>query len=463
MPHLPRFLRLSRSSRSSRSEQAQEPLLFGVATADHQCEAYDPQHEDIRDVWERRRGLTKRGMATDFWNRYPEDIQLARDLGCKVFRFSLAWSRLEPSPGQFDDAAFEHYRQVIDTIHAAGMEPVMTLHHFTWPVHVEERGGLTGKDFPDIFASYAAEVASRLGPLVRYWITFNEPSQLIYGYVKPWWEQYYFAPPGLPQNATLADELEATGQLMRNLFLAHTAARKIIKQGNPDALVGVNPMLLGLPGWVQGIIDWNVTRLRNWNDWLRKGQRYSRRRGFERGQVDVMLAALTATRDRSEQVDFSDSYFVASQALLVAAESQAQSPQDVEGQHVAVLQYSTSQKVLPRLLPRSSALVVESLTEALQALDSGRAAGLLGDDVILHGLMRQNPGTLSPARLAVNGRALRRRRRQRPQRAAGSHQPCHIQVHRVGRLGGQRREEPAGPLDATSDRDTPVRDAVRHQ
>src|SRR5205085_3112504 len=170
-------------------------------------------------------------------------------------------------------------------------------------------------------------------PLVRYWITFNEPSQLMYGYVKPWWEQYYFAPPGLPQNATLSDELEATGQLMCNLFLAHTAAREIIKQSNPDAMVGVNPMLLGLPGWVQGIIDWNVTRLRNWNDWLRKGQRYSRRRGFERGQVDVMLAALTATRDRSEQVDFSDSYFVAGQALLVAAESQAQSPQDVEGQH----------------------------------------------------------------------------------------------------------------------------------
>lgn len=391
MPLLPRLFRWSRLSRSSRSAQPGEPLLFGVATADHQCEAYDPQHEDIRDVWERRRGLTKRGMATDFWNRYPEDIQLARDLGCKVFRFSLAWSRLEPSPGQFDDAAFEHYRQVIETIHAAGMEPVMTLHHFTWPVHVEERGGLTGKDFPDIFASYAAEVASRLGPLVRYWITFNEPSQLIYGYIKPWWEQYYFAPPGLPQNATMADELEATGQLMRNLFLAHTAARKIIKQSNPDALVGVNPMLLGLPGWVQGIIDWNVTRLRNWNDWLRRGERFSRRKGFEHGEVDVMLAALTATRDRSEQVDFSDSYFVAGQALLVAAKSQAQSVKDMEGQHVAVLNYSTSQKVLSRLLPQSSALVVGSLTEALSALDSGRAAGLLGDDVILYGLMQKNP------------------------------------------------------------------------
>ena len=389
MPLFPRLSRLSRSSRSAAQEAA---LLFGVATADHQCEAYDPQREDIRDVWERRRGLTKRGIATDFWNRYAEDVQLARDLGCKVFRFSLAWSRLEPSAGQFDDAAFEHYRQVIETIHEAGMEPVVTLHHFTWPVHVEERGGLIGKDFPDLYAAYVAEVARRLGPRVRYWITFNEPSQLIYGYIKPWWEQYYFAPPGLPDDATLADELEAVGQLMRNLFLAHTAGRKIIKQANPDALVGVNPMLLGLPGWLQGIIDWNVTRLRTWNDWLRGGQRFGRRKAYERGEVDVMLAALTATRQRSEQVDFSDSYFVTSQALLVTAESRAQSPQDLQGHAVVVLRHSTHQKSLPRLLPQVRPLVVGSHAEALQALDSGRAAAFLSDDVILQGLIRQHAG-----------------------------------------------------------------------
>src|SRR5260370_39130331 len=150
------------------------------------------------------------------------------------------------------------------------MEPVMTLHHFTWPVHVEERGGLIGKDFPDIYAAYVAEVVKRLGTQVRYWLTFNEPTQLIYGYIKPWWQQYYYAPPGLPGHATFTNELEAVGKLMRNLFLAHTAARKIIKEGNPDAQGGVNPMLLGLPAWLQSFIDWNVTRLRSWDDWLQK-------------------------------------------------------------------------------------------------------------------------------------------------------------------------------------------------
>src|SRR2546422_8465481 len=179
-----------------------ESFLFGVATSDHECEAYDPHYEDIRDIWEQRRHLTRRGQATDFWKRYPEDIRLAQKLGCKAFRFSLAWSRLEPRRGEFNEEVFAHYQQVIETIRAAGMEPLVTLHHFTWPVHVEAPnrgmiGGMIGEDFPTIFAQYATKVAARLGQHVRYWITFNEPNQLIYGYVKPWWQSDYFLPPGL--------------------------------------------------------------------------------------------------------------------------------------------------------------------------------------------------------------------------------------------------------------------------
>ncbi|HEY0068872.1 MAG TPA: family 1 glycosylhydrolase, partial [Chloroflexia bacterium] len=73
-----------------------DDFMFGVANADHQVEAYEPQYEDIRDVWDRRKKLTERGRATDFWNRYEEDIELARGLGSKAFRFSIAWARVEP-------------------------------------------------------------------------------------------------------------------------------------------------------------------------------------------------------------------------------------------------------------------------------------------------------------------------------------------------------------------------------
>jgi beta-glucosidase/6-phospho-beta-glucosidase/beta-galactosidase/ABC-type amino acid transport substrate-binding protein len=379
-----------------RSLRSTQPLpasfLFGVATSDHQCEAYEQRYEDIRDIWEQRRQLVERKQATDFWHRYPEDIQLAKALGCKAFRFSLAWSRLEPVPGQFNDEAFAHYQQLIETIRAAGMEPVMTLHHFTWPVHVENRGGLVGKDFPAIFASYAAEVASRLGQQVRYWITFNEPTQLIYGYIKPWWEQYYPMPPGLPANAAFTDQLEAVGQLMRNLFQAHTAARRVIKQNNPAALVGANPFILGLPVWLQRLIDWNVTHLRTWDDWLHQGQRYTRRRLIEHGKVDVVISTLTMTRERAGQVDFSEAYFLASLALLVQTGSAAQETKDLAGSTIAVIRHSTAQDAIRTLLPTATARVINSYAQALRELDSEQVAAILSDDTILQGLMQQHQG-----------------------------------------------------------------------
>jgi hypothetical protein len=123
-------------------------LLFGVATSDHQAEAYDPRRPDFRDQWEKLQGQTLRGRATDFWERYPEDIGLARDLGCKIFRFSISWSRVEPWPGDFDVEILDHYRKITATIQEAGMLPLVTLHHFTWPIHVQERGGMTASVVP---------------------------------------------------------------------------------------------------------------------------------------------------------------------------------------------------------------------------------------------------------------------------------------------------------------------------
>ena len=247
-----------------------EDFMFGVATADHQCEPYDPDVEDIRDKWEREHGQTMRGHATDFRNRYKEDVDLARQLGCKMFRFSISWSRVEPAPGLFSTADFDFYQRLIDAIRAAGMEPIVTLHHFVWPLHVEARGGMIAPEFPALYARYVQEVVERLGKGLKYWITFNEPSQLIYGYIKPFWTKDYFIPPGLPPGAGLNEQVAAIGALIRNLFVAHTWGREIIRAANPAALVGANPLLLGLPIWLQRIINWNATRLRTQADLSRE-------------------------------------------------------------------------------------------------------------------------------------------------------------------------------------------------
>jgi ABC-type amino acid transport substrate-binding protein len=324
-------------------------------------------------------------------NRYAEDVDLARQLGCYAFRFSISWSRVEPSPGRYDDAAFEHYRQLIDAIRAAGMEPIVTLHHFTWPLHVEARGGMIASDFPDVFARYAQQVASRLGTAARYWITFNEPSQLVFGYIKPCWEEHYITPPGLPPGATLEEQVAAIEVLIRNLFLAHTAARAALKAANPEAQVGANPALLGLPAWLQRLVDWNATRQRSHDDLLRQGRRFAEGTLLARGEVDVVVATLTRTPERARQVAFSDAYFEAGQVLLVPAGSPVAGPADLAGRPVAVVKGSTAEQQIRALVPGASIRVVEDYATAGRLLADGQVEAVLADDVILRGLVQRDP------------------------------------------------------------------------
>ena len=178
---------LKRVSTPTSYDPKTSKLLFGVATADHQAESFDPERPDFRDEWEKRPGQTPRGKATDFWNRYSEDIDKACDLGCRIFRFSLSWARIEPQPQVFDVSALEHYKDLVMKIKASDMIPLITLHHFTWPIHVQSRGGMIAKDFPEWFSAYVSHVVNSFGDQVNHWITFNEPNLLVYGYVKPWW------------------------------------------------------------------------------------------------------------------------------------------------------------------------------------------------------------------------------------------------------------------------------------
>lgn len=80
-------------------------------------------------------------------------------------------------------------------------------------------------EFPGLFTRYADKVAEAFGESVDWWITFNEPSQLTFGYIKPWWQNRYYMPPGLPHGTPVDDEAKAVGKLVPNLFLAHTHAR----------------------------------------------------------------------------------------------------------------------------------------------------------------------------------------------------------------------------------------------
>jgi len=226
-------------------------MHYGVATADHQGEAFDPRYPDIRDEWEKRPGQTPRGRATDFWNRYEEDIALAAGLGCTMFRISVSWARVEPQPHVFNPEALAHYRAVVDAIRRAGMEPMVTLCHYVWPLHVDT----LDEHFPLRFRTYTEKVVEAMAGTVKWWVTINEPSELVFGFLKPWWQHEYRMPPGLPPDAHSHEQMEACAKLIRNLFRANREARHVIKSADPSAMVGANPLLLGLPAWLQRLVD----------------------------------------------------------------------------------------------------------------------------------------------------------------------------------------------------------------
>jgi beta-glucosidase/6-phospho-beta-glucosidase/beta-galactosidase len=360
-------------------------LLFGVATSDHQAEAYDPQKPDFRDQWEKEQGQTLRGKATDFWNRYPEDIGLARDLGCKIFRFSVSWARIEPRAGDFDLKVLDHYRKLTETIHEAGMLPLVTLHHFTWPIHVQERGGMTADEFPRWYRDYVHRVADAIGDLVPYWITFNEPNLLVYGYVKPWWQPEYLVPPGRAIATTLSSQLDEAAVLIRNIFLAHRLGREAIRKKNPAARVGANPFVLGLPGPLQFFIDWLATRTSSKKAFYRQNRKMAEQAILARTQVDLVISQFTPTRERAAEVAFSYPYSEGVEQLVVRRHHAITQLADLAGRRVGFVHGSIALRTILRLMPNALPCPFRTHREGLEALQAGEIDGFVGDETgILH-------------------------------------------------------------------------------
>ena len=356
-------------------------FLFGTANADHQVEAHDPEREDVWDLWERCQGLTPRGQGTDFGNRYEQDIAAAAGMGCKLFRFSIAWARVETAAGTFDPAALAHYRRVAECVKSHGMKAMVTLHHFVWPVWLErDHGGMIGEEFPDLFARYAGKVAEALGDLIDWWITFNEPSQLTFGYIKPWWQNRYYMPPGLPRGTEVEAEAEAVGKLIPNLFRAHARARKRIKALHATAKVGVNPLVTGFPTWLQMLMDWGACH-RGLSEAVFKfttsGALVS-----EHGEVDLVIGGIT--QGDQTRFEFSDPYLRTGKAVLVLAGSDSEAVASLAGKDVGVIAIGNQPDAWQRdLPPQARKKVFSNYDEARSSLVAGKVAAVYGDAFFL--------------------------------------------------------------------------------
>ncbi len=150
-------------------------FFIGAATAAHQVEGNNRNSDDWAMEQLPHSSFTEpSGDACDHYNRYEEDIRLLAEAGLNAYRFSIEWARIEPEEGVFDEKEIEHYRDVIRCCRKYGVEPIVTLLHFTSPVWLIRKGGWEAESTVADFARYAGFVAEQLGSELRYICTINE-------------------------------------------------------------------------------------------------------------------------------------------------------------------------------------------------------------------------------------------------------------------------------------------------
>lgn len=225
-------------------------FLWGGAVAANQCEgAYneDGKGLSVQDVLphgirgSRTDAPTEDNMklvAIDFYHRYKEDIKLFAEMGFKVFRTSIAWSRIFPRGDEEEpnEAGLLFYDKLFDECHKYGMEPLVTISHYETPLYLSEHyNGWASRKLIDFYGRYARTIFERYKGKVKYWLTFNEINSVLHA---------PFMNGGI---ATPEEELseQELYQAAHNELVASALATKIGHEIMPDAKIGC--MILSMP------------------------------------------------------------------------------------------------------------------------------------------------------------------------------------------------------------------------
>lgn len=169
-------------------------FLWGGAVAANQCEgAYleDGKGLSIQDVLpggvkgQRTETPTEENMklvGIDFYHRYQEDIKLFAEMGFKVFRLSIAWSRIFPKGDEEtpNEAGLLFYDRVFDECKKYGIEPLVTISHYETPLHLAETyDGWLDRRMIGFYERYVRTIFTRYQDKVTYWLTFNEINSIL--------------------------------------------------------------------------------------------------------------------------------------------------------------------------------------------------------------------------------------------------------------------------------------------
>ena len=203
-------------------------FAWGVATSAHQVEGGCSNNQWAE--WEKH-GRIKSGdqcgLACDWWQNAEKDFDLAQSLGVNALRLSVEWSRVEPRENAWDESSINRYRSMLAELRARGIRPFVTLHHFTNPLWLENRGAFESPDSVRLFDRYVKRIVNALRDLCSDWCTFNEPN--VYVYLGYFLGEF---PPGRKGRFLQA------ARVTRNLCLAHAAAYRTIHALQPQARVG---------------------------------------------------------------------------------------------------------------------------------------------------------------------------------------------------------------------------------
>ncbi|NJC97376.1 MAG: glycoside hydrolase family 1 protein [Anaerolineae bacterium] len=206
-------------------------FLWGTATAAHQVEGNNTNNQWWQ--WEQA-GHTDgtSGLACDWWGgRWKEDFDRAAEAGQNAHRLSVEWSRIQPTPEAWDEDALERYRAMLRGLKERGMTPMVTLHHFTDPIWLEEVGAWETEAVIPLFEKFVRKTVDALKEYCTYWCTFNEPSgYALNGYVGGGLSGNF--PPG-KNNIRLAMRVQT------NMIRSHVAAYHAIHKIQPEARVGI--------------------------------------------------------------------------------------------------------------------------------------------------------------------------------------------------------------------------------
>ncbi|WP_100487012.1 glycoside hydrolase family 1 protein [Sporolactobacillus pectinivorans] len=176
-------------------------------------------------------GIYPKRFGIDFYHRYKEDIRLFAELGFKVFRISISWSRIFPKGYEEkpNEMGLAFYDSVFDECRKYGIQPLVTLSHYETPVGlIEKYNGWESREVIDHFIRYATTVLNQYKNKVKYWLTFNEINVIT--------KSPYTGGGIITDRAK--DPISVGYQGAHHQFVASALVTKIAHSINPDFLIG---------------------------------------------------------------------------------------------------------------------------------------------------------------------------------------------------------------------------------